>query len=98
MRYLKTKGKLNETFQSNASTLALSECTTVVEKYVQLMKTLTALFDIRTQFSNKERCLTDEFDNTEACDYTLAIAVIRRSTVKDAQLMEDTKNRFKNMC
>ncbi len=111
VRYLKVKGKLNETFELKVP--PSSSCPVVAKgpHYFSTFDEPPTVYDensdnylqslIKTQivieFPNIALCFINEFDKKEAIDYFMKIHMILRSdSVNDAQLNE-TRNDFKNV-
>ncbi len=97
VQHLKTKGKLNQSFQSTLE--PTSRCRLVMPLTIQILKT-SVTDRVKNDFPNEADCLNDEFDNKEAVDFLIKLDVIKSSTLlsvsaRDTQL-EDTRSLFKD--
>ncbi len=98
VQHLKTKGKLDEVFQSTLQ--SSSQCQLIIPTVMQALQS-TVTDEIRNEFPNEAECLISEFHSKEAVDYLLKLDVINGTSLlsvsaREIQL-EETRNQFEDV-
>lgn len=96
VEYLKSKGKLNETFQSAVP--QSSQCQRLTPKVLSHIKA-TLKRQLEPEFPDAIDCIIDEFDKKDGVDYILKDAVVqwRKKFVNDTQVEEEAEKQLNDV-